>query len=734
MDGIVTQKPALSFSCIVDRPAKIQSAAIRWAHALIKIENVDPSRIFIQCVAHDLPILEHFRSLGTNVILTERFGDGKHCNKLIQLDCHDQFEDGAIVLFDCDTVCTGQFSEALGQRFQTSAHKWGDKFAIGKTVDAPNPPVEMFQRLRDHFQIAPEFRLTAGTLEGALTLDGYFNGGLYCLSTSRAADFSRHWKDWALRLIETPEAKRILGLYFWHVDQISFYFAAVESGLALETLDNRFNCATHFAWPKIDETSDTPFVIHYHNNLHADGRIGLAGSRAIDRATNCVNDLLANTQMQLDERFALNELKAFSNWEDIEPTMSITSKNLAQLHATLRIAGIEEAETVAEYRCASARHIAGLSFKSYRGFDERVALIEQAQQRFPNQQFAARALRRTEAAELVICLDVAGALTEYPSVESLIEELAHASTHALLVGGECVTTALLGDDPEVTLDIAGLLRRTGQFDHVLPLTRHGGRELYLALKPAAIAGLVGDGPLGLHRFLDASADPAKLLMSLLSARAAKGMAPNAVDAASLFEYPGVLTMLGDNVLRSRVGVIEGPTSPLSLTLSARGANVRSIPAARMTAPIIELPQFDSWIIARSSWRDVAAQRADILGHLTGTLVPGGSLILTFDLKKRTNDIIASDSCPLTLTIVQSELANMGYLILDLQIVPLPYNIAHDLALIRAIYLGKEARQSLSQKIARVTEVQSELKSRTTRPLRDFERTLRHMIRGTKPND
>ncbi|MCU9849442.1 hypothetical protein OEZ60_15685 [Defluviimonas sp. WL0024] len=741
----MTQVLPVSFSCIVDRPQSIQSAAVRWANALIRIEGVDPSRIFIQSVDKDLPVLDHFRALGTNVIPVDRFGDGKHCNKLVQFDCHERFEDGAIALFDCDTVCSGTFSETVSRRFRKRAGVSGHRFAMGKTVDAPNPPADLFLRLRDHFKINAEFRMIAGTLERDLTPEGYFNGGLYCLPTALAGEFGGRWKEWAGRLLGSSQAKIILDSYFWHVDQISFYFAALDAGLDFEILDNTFNCATHYVWPQVNENSDPPRVIHYHHNLRSDGRIGTIGSRTLDRATNRVNDVLAPLQAEVEARFGLTEQRPFKNWIEIEPTMSITSQNLSHLHALLRLAGIETARSVAEHRCASARHIEGLDVKEYAGFEERAAYAESARQRLPGHHVESRGLTRSDRAEMVICLDLAGALETFKSIEALVDELALAASHSVLLAGECVSTALLGDDPEITLDVAGSLRRSGQFQHVMSLARHGGRDVFLALKPAAVSALVADGPAGTGRLLDASADSAAVLRTLLAARAARSGAAGeaAIDAASLIELPWIVRTLEDNLEARRIGLVGPELTPVSAGLSGCGASLVTMTAdavrlsftktgnasgnAQKTGGTNDMAQAkcDAWVIDRSIWRTLANDRAAALSRVTHLLNPGGMLLFTFDLEKRTNNLTSADGSLLTLERVLAEIEAMGYHVQSKRIVPMPFSIPNDLALVQAIYVGAGVPHIVSSKALK--------RSRTPESLRNFERRIRHMIRGTKAN-
>ncbi len=242
------------FSFIVDTDPIFSYAGWHLARSLIQHCGSEPSAVVVQCtpeVTEDRRAI--FRGLGCSVLEIARFGDGRHCNKINEIDNLHHFGHERAVLLDTDTIALSDLRPFLH-----------DRAILGKIVDLPNPPLATLQ----------EIAATAGLQHLPATVptdtgrgDTYFgncNGGFYSIPRACAEPLSKAWKYWALWLLDHIEPLRCIGREN-HVDQISFWLALHMEKLPFELAPSNVNHFIHLTGAHRHFDSARPIaLLHYH--------------------------------------------------------------------------------------------------------------------------------------------------------------------------------------------------------------------------------------------------------------------------------------------------------------------------------------------------------------------------------------------------------------------------------------------------------------------------------------
>ncbi|MEV8465317.1 hypothetical protein AB0T83_00795 [Fluviibacterium sp. DFM31] len=689
--------PTLAYSCVVDRNPVIERSALIWVTCLLDIETVAPEKIFVHTVETDLDVLPQLAARGVNIVPVPRFGDGKYCNKLVQPLSPANFDADILVMNDCDIAATGRFGTALSAEAAMAGQVSG-RFALGKTADFPNPPLAKIRTLMEAFKAAPPEALAHDSLFYHPLPLGYFNGGLYALPVSLCAEFGAAWQDWALRLLGDPRTAKILERHAHHVDQISFYLALRDLKLHPHCLDERFNFPTHFPHPESRNASIEPaLAIHFHNNLDDRGLLGLSGIRAIDRDVIRVNDRLSALGLETD--WNPGEDKRFRSWRSLEAGVSMTTKNAPLLKSLLQAAGIETAESVTDVCCGSGAHLVGLSPRGYRGFDRRARMAEAATQRLPEASFTTGAA--DAPGDLVLCLDFAEYVAGFDAPDQSVRMLAELTGDKLLLLGEPRSSA--------QGDLVRLLRGTGDFPEILRLGQFAGRPVYLALKRSDASDL---------ELLDmAQPEAARLLQYLY---AGKAMIPARFGAEL-----EVLSRMPTCLDAARIAVLGGdPTGSFATALALRGVEIVAESSLALTAEGAaptrggDKPRPVDVLIGFAGFDEDGRSDA-ALRQIARNLVPGGRGIVAAATAKRSDALVPGSEGAETGAQVIRLLEKQNLVLTHQARVPTPFGTELDGLVIEVVK-------------PRVGIVGTRKKFRTPKFLRDFERNLRHRIKGKKP--
>jgi hypothetical protein len=710
---------------VVDRNVAIERSALIWAHSLIGLEGVDPASIFIHTVEPDLEVLGPLKALGTQIVPIERFGDGKHCNKLAQPLSPAEFDADVLIMNDCDIGYAGQFVPAISLEV-ARAFKRTPRIVMGKTVDFCNPPLERMAQLMDAFGLGPPSPLAHDTLVQEPMPEGYFNGGLYGLPVPLLEEIGIVWQSWATRLLESDEALGILEDYAWHIDQISFLFAVRELDIAVHRLDERFNFPIHTPHPLSRQHAiETPLAIHFHNNLGPDGLLGPSGVRVVDKAVAAINTYLEAHDLSLGRAYA--PAKPFKAWHPVAKEFSMTTRNAAALRTILKAVGIENAASVIDVPCGTGRHLDGLNVSSYRGFDARADRLELARRRDLDATFLDGVPGESDTAALVLCLDFDGFAGAVGDSKAAAQRLASLAEDRLLVLDEPrnVPGWLVGED---TIDLAQLLEETGLFGEIIALGSFAGRTALLALVAGADTR---------PRIPPATAGTERLYAAL-AASCGVARDPGLVPVAA--GEIDVLKRLPDHLDGDSIAILSGGANHdvFETVLEMRGA----LPG-RLGEP--ERPEAQDTPLANAdTLHDVVCVLPDVdpgevddplIGALSARLRIGGLLFLAVPTEKRglavnpdaNGTALSSDDVTLLVK-------GHGLLPVATRAIALPFEYDIDVMVIEAIRMEPPPDPVLPTLSESVPIVPPGKPSRTPDFLKRFERNVRRRVRGETPQE
>ena len=276
-----TAAPRVLFSCVVDKAPSFAQQAWFWASSLIDYAGISPEDIIV----HTLPGVGEklslaLRARGVRTVPILPFGDGAYCNKIAQLASPALADADHVILMDTDTLVLEDIRDLV------------DSDAIrAKVVDTSNPPLDVLKRIFKESGLHGFPSLVpVDTQEGVMTLEGYCNGGLYCIPRKYRDVLLPVWSKCALWMLDRLHL--LEPQHRMHADQISFCLALSELCIPLKPLERRFNFPSHLAvLPKRGK----PAVLHYHKGIERDGRITATGNadaeykQALDKANTLIN-------------------------------------------------------------------------------------------------------------------------------------------------------------------------------------------------------------------------------------------------------------------------------------------------------------------------------------------------------------------------------------------------------------------------------------------------------------
>ena len=250
------------FSFVVDDDPRFAREGLHLARSLVRHCGGDPSAVHVQCTPEvGTQCRSDFRRQGYSVHEIARFADGRHCNKVGQLENLRDVGFDRVVLLDTDTIAVGDLRPFLG-----------DSAILGKIVDASNPPLAV---LRDIAQASGLTSLpaTCKTDSGdGDTFAANCNGGFYAVPRRFCDALSREWHRWTRWLFENIEPLRRAGCPH-HADQVGFWLAVQHGALPFSPAPSNLNYYVHFtgAHQYFDGRHDI-VLLHYHDSsVNADG-------------------------------------------------------------------------------------------------------------------------------------------------------------------------------------------------------------------------------------------------------------------------------------------------------------------------------------------------------------------------------------------------------------------------------------------------------------------------------
>lgn len=406
------------YSCVVDSSPTFYYQTWHWVNSLLDLGRVTPEQIFV----HHTPEVERFfldeiSSLGINTVLISRFGDGKYCNKIAQLDTK-AFEKAECVFFmDTDMIILEDIS---------SIYKPGS--ISGKVVDFANPSLELLNNLFDLAGFHSRPPICSVDCDTQKTFQNNLNGGLYVVPGEFICTLRTNWKKWALWLIDNIALLKAEGKEI-HVDQISFSMASFEMGVSINELSSKHNYPLHIKSRK----TGNPSVLHYHRNLSHVGLIHDIGDCddnfkiAVDNANNLISDHF-NNKIFWSYRY--------SQFPEIGSGVGSRNENLAYKRDLLVRYGLENSPSILDVGCGDLEVIHPLSLKNYTGIDVSPYAIDEARDKRPDLEFIhLNGDVAIPSADTVLCFEVLIHQQSKQAYNDLIGLLVSKTTNKLIVSG-----------------------------------------------------------------------------------------------------------------------------------------------------------------------------------------------------------------------------------------------------------------------------------------------------------
>ena len=456
------------FSFVLEDDALFAYQGWHLARSLIEHCGGDGSRIHVQCTPE---VKEYrralFRELGCNVHHLERFGDGKHCNKLGQLETVAAVEFDTVVLLDTDTIAVSDLRPYLS----TSAVR-------GKAVDLANPPRATLDEIAAAAGLTRVPVVCTPDAVPGETYVGNCNGGFYSVPKAHVTTLSSAWRGAATWLLANLEPLSRVGRQV-HVDQVSFWLAIQQTGLPFELAPSNVNYYVHFTGEHryFDATREIA-LLHYHGVswnvkglLEPRGELDLVAGAAVARANKQIG-------CGFDNRIFW-EMR-YKSFPERGSGVGSRGENMSYKRDLLRQQGIEAVASVLDVGCGDLEVVKAFDIKNYVGLDQSAESLQLAKCARPDWNFQLFVGADVEAAEMVLCFEV---LIHQPTAreyQALIDFLAAKTSGALLVSGyEEGTQAIYQNHMLFFHEPLGTsLERTGRFRAIREIGRHTGVVIY----------------------------------------------------------------------------------------------------------------------------------------------------------------------------------------------------------------------------------------------------------------
>ncbi len=456
------------FSFVVDHDSRFTYEAWHLSRSLIQHCGGDPSAINVQC----LPEVNGrkrrlFEELGCRVLDIGRFGDGRYCNKLNQLENLAGLDFDRAVLLDTDTIATADLRPFLcGAMIQA------------KIVDLANPPLSTLDEIAAAAglsQLPSVCNVDAG---GDLTYEANCNGGFYSIPKEFCEALSKGWRRWALWLLANMGPLQRVGREN-HVDQISFWLAVQHGGLPFKAAPSNVNYFIHFDGAhKFFDATRPIALLHYHSSsLNV---LGLLDPKVhLDAATQAA---VTNANALIGNGFDNRVFWDMRYKHFLERGSGIGSRgdNLLFKRQLLREQGVETASSVLDVGCGDLEVIRDLAIDNYLGIDQSSETLEIAQGARPDWRFLLAPAAAAPAAEMVLCFEVLIHQETEPAYRTLIEFLAEKTLGSLLVSGFAADHESIQKNPMVFFyePLEMSLRRTGRFGAIRQIGAHTSVTIY----------------------------------------------------------------------------------------------------------------------------------------------------------------------------------------------------------------------------------------------------------------
>jgi hypothetical protein len=456
------------FSFVLDDDPRFAYQAWHLARSLMQHCGSDPAAIHVQCTPEvDERRRNLLRELGCHIHQIARFGDGRYCNKLNQLESLRAIDFDRVVLLDTDTIAVSDLRPFLS-----------NAAIVGKTVDANRPPLATLDEIAEAAGLLNRPPICRADAIDADTYLGNCNGGFYSIPKSCCDRLSVEWRRWALWLLDNIEPLSRIGRQN-HVDQVSFWLAVHQAGLPFEAASSNVNYYVHFAGEHHYFDATRPIaLLHYHNvSLNVLGLLEPpAELEPLERrAVSLANDQIGEG---FDNR-VFWEVR-YRHFPERGSGVGSRDDNLLYKRRLLREQGVEVAASVLDFGCGDLEVVKELAICRYVGIDQSSEALALARRARPDWEFRLGPEPDVQPAEMVLCLEVLIHQETEAGYRAVIAFLAENTLGSLLVSGFSADTEDIQRNPMIFFyePLETSLFRTGRFRRIRQVGAHTSVVVY----------------------------------------------------------------------------------------------------------------------------------------------------------------------------------------------------------------------------------------------------------------
>jgi hypothetical protein len=456
------------FSFVVDDDPRFTYQAWHLARSLIQHCGGDPANIHVQCTPEvDERQRNLYRELGCHVHQIARFGDGRHCNKLNQLESLRIIDFDRVVLLDTDTIAVSDLRPFLS-----------NSAIVGKIVDVDRPPLRTLNEIAAAAGMLSRPPICRTDAIDAKTYLGNCNGGFYSIPKRYCEPLSAEWRRWALWLLDNIEPLRRIGRQN-HVDQVSFWLALHQGGIPFEIAPSNLNYYVHFTGEHNYFDPARPIaLLHYHGTSF--NVLGLLEPHAELRPLGRAAVALANEQIGKGFKNRVFWDMRYRQFPERGSGVGSRGENLVYKRELLKQQGIETAWSVLDVGCGDLQIVKELNIKKYVGIDQSPQALDLARLARPDWEFRTTPAPNVSPAEMVLCLEVLIHQETEVAYQALIAFLAEKTLGTLLVSGFSAASKEIRQNPMVFFHepLEETLRRTARFQSIQPIGGHTSVVVY----------------------------------------------------------------------------------------------------------------------------------------------------------------------------------------------------------------------------------------------------------------
>ena len=470
-DGIKNLKRA--FSCFVDTSPILRAQAFIWVNCLKHIQHIPPTAMYVHMPAESSEFSDWLRDEGVKIVESDLFDPrNRYCNKLQQLSTFVKEEFQQVVLMDCDTAWVG--NQRIPNGNPVSA----------KIVDLANPAESVVKSIFHEAGLGdPEWApvsFPAGE-DRACTDWNNCNGGLYIIDGDFLPTLAPKWKSWARWCLDHED---LFGAQKQHADQISFALAMAELQTRVRHLDVSWNYPAHLK-NKHRLPDLAPNIIHYHREFTSHMTLKKTGLGTVDETIEALNTAIKGF---MRERLVNSMFWDFRYRTDPDLGSGVGSRgdSLAYKRNLLadQLDGLPDTEVV-DVGCGDLEVTRNLQLSHYIGLDVSEAALGIAREKRPDWEF--RHIRQCgdiPTADYLICLDVLIHQPDERSFLELIDRLAGATRHCLIVSGYDSPPEFTSQLTRYYEPLSAALHRTDAFTKIDQIGKYRDTVVLSAVKRA----------------------------------------------------------------------------------------------------------------------------------------------------------------------------------------------------------------------------------------------------------